>query len=63
MISMGRSLNLRVVAEGVETAQDMAFLKAHDCDNAQGFFFSRPVPAEEFSKLFRCATDATAQVN
>jgi len=41
----------------------MAFLKAHDCDNAQGFFFSRPVPAEEFSKLFRCATDATAQVN
>jgi diguanylate cyclase (GGDEF)-like protein/PAS domain S-box-containing protein len=63
MISMGRSLNLRVVAEGVETAGDLAFLKAHGCDDAQGFFFSRPVPAEEFSKLFGCATDAAAQVN
>ena len=45
VISMGRSLNLRVVAEGVETQEELAFLQAHQCDEAQGYYFSRPVPA------------------
>jgi len=45
IISMGQSLKLRVIAEGVETAGDLAFLKAHDCDEAQGYLFSRPLPA------------------
>lgn len=51
MISMGRDLNLRVVAEGVETQQELEFLQAHQCDEAQGFYFSRPVRAEEFARL------------
>ena len=50
-ISLGRSLNLRVIGEGVETAAELAFLQAHQCDAAQGFFFSKPVPAKEFAKL------------
>jgi diguanylate cyclase (GGDEF)-like protein/PAS domain S-box-containing protein len=51
IIHMGQSLHLRVIAEGVETAEDLAFLRAHNCDEAQGYYFSRPVPAEEFAKL------------
>jgi diguanylate cyclase (GGDEF)-like protein/PAS domain S-box-containing protein len=53
VISMGRSLKLRVVAEGVETQEEMAFLQAHQCDEAQGYYFSRPVPAAEFAKLLK----------
>jgi diguanylate cyclase (GGDEF)-like protein len=51
MISMGRSLNLRVVAEGVETQEELAFLQERQCDEAQGFYFSRAVTSEEFGKL------------
>jgi diguanylate cyclase (GGDEF)-like protein/PAS domain S-box-containing protein len=51
VISMGRSLKLRVVAEGVETQEELAFLQAHQCDEAQGYFFSRPLPPEQFAKL------------
>jgi EAL domain-containing protein (putative c-di-GMP-specific phosphodiesterase class I) len=48
---MGRSLNLRVVAEGVETHEELAFLEANECDEAQGYYFSRPVPPQQFAKL------------
>ena len=51
VISMGRSLNLRVVAEGVETLEELAFLQAHQCDEAQGYYFSRPVAAPQFADL------------
>ncbi len=51
VINMGRSLNLRVVAEGVETKEDMVFLQNHECDQAQGYYFSRPVHADQFAKL------------
>jgi diguanylate cyclase (GGDEF)-like protein/PAS domain S-box-containing protein len=51
IISMGQSLKLRVIAEGVETLEDVDFLKNHLCDEAQGYFYSRPVPAEQFSRL------------
>jgi EAL domain-containing protein (putative c-di-GMP-specific phosphodiesterase class I) len=51
VISMGRSLKLRVVAEGVETQEQLAFLKAHQCDEAQGYYFSRPVLPGQFAKL------------
>ena len=51
VISMGRSLKLRVVAEGVETQEELAFLQAHQCDEAQGYYFSRPVPPQQFAKL------------
>ncbi len=51
VISMARSLKLRVVAEGVETPEQLAFLQAHECDEAQGYYFSRPVPPERFAEL------------
>ena len=53
VISMARSLKLRVVAEGVETAEQMAFLQAGECDEAQGYHFSRPVPAVDFASLLK----------
>jgi diguanylate cyclase (GGDEF)-like protein/PAS domain S-box-containing protein len=55
IIGMGQSLKLRVVAEGVETPQELDFLVAHHCDDAQGYYFSRPVPPAEFVNLFHQA--------
>jgi EAL domain-containing protein (putative c-di-GMP-specific phosphodiesterase class I) len=49
IIALGRELNMRVTVEGVETATQAAFLDAVDGDQAQGFFFGRPVPASEVS--------------
>jgi diguanylate cyclase (GGDEF)-like protein len=51
IISMGQSLNLRIIAEGVETEDQLDFLKAHKCDEAQGFYFSRPVPPQQIANL------------
>jgi diguanylate cyclase (GGDEF)-like protein/PAS domain S-box-containing protein len=51
MITMGRSLHLRVVAEGIETRRQLAFLIAHDCPEGQGYYFSRAVPADECAVL------------
>ena len=51
IIAMARSLKLKVVAEGVETEKQLAFLKELGCDEIQGFYFSRAVPAREFIKL------------
>jgi EAL domain-containing protein (putative c-di-GMP-specific phosphodiesterase class I) len=50
---MGRSLKLRIVAEGVETAEELAFLQAQACDEAQGYFFCRPAPPEQFANLLK----------
>ena len=49
IIALGRELNMRVTVEGVETATQAAFLDEADGDQAQGFFFGRPVPASEVS--------------
>ena len=51
IIAMVHSLELKVVAEGVETQAQADFLKAHGCDEMQGYLISRPVPAEEFVEL------------
>jgi diguanylate cyclase (GGDEF)-like protein/PAS domain S-box-containing protein len=51
IINMGRSLNLRVVAEGVETLEELAFLQAHECDEGQGYYFGRPLISQQFAKL------------
>jgi diguanylate cyclase (GGDEF)-like protein/PAS domain S-box-containing protein len=59
VISMGRSLKLRVVAEGVETRAQMEFLQAHECDEAQGYYFSRPVPPLQFAKLLEAGVSPT----
>ena len=59
IISMGRSLNLRVVAEGVETHGQLEFLRANECDEAQGYYFSRPVFAEQFVTLLEAGIPET----
>jgi len=51
LIGMGKNLKQRVIAEGVETCEQLTFLKDHHCDEAQGFHFSRSLPAEEFGML------------
>ncbi len=49
MISMAKSLNLKVVAEGVETADQIKMLQARECEYIQGYFYSRPLPAADFN--------------
>jgi len=53
IIGMGHSLRLKVVAEGVETQAQLAFLRVEGCDEAQGYLFGRPMPAEEFARFLR----------
>lgn len=48
IIAMAHNLQLEVVGEGVETVEQLDFLRRHDCEEVQGYFFSRPLPAEEF---------------
>ena len=52
IVGMAHSLSLKVIAEGVETEEQLAFLKELKCDEAQGYLFSRPVPAEEIVQYF-----------
>jgi len=51
LIEMAHNLNMRVVAEGVETEEELHFLRHHHCDSMQGFLFSRPLPAAEFENF------------
>jgi diguanylate cyclase (GGDEF)-like protein len=51
VIELARKLNLRVIAEGVETAEQVAFLRDHDCEEMQGYYFCKPVTAPDVEKL------------
>jgi len=53
VIGMARGLKLRVIAEGVETQEELAFLRAYRCDEAQGYYFSQPVLPHQFATLLR----------
>jgi EAL domain-containing protein (putative c-di-GMP-specific phosphodiesterase class I) len=53
VISLARALNLKVVAEGVETEEQANLLRLLRCDEAQGFLFSRPLPPEELEGKLR----------
>ena len=55
VIGMGQSLNQRVVAEGVETQEQLDFLQLLGCDEGQGYYFSHPVPAQEITSLLEIA--------
>ncbi|MET0856518.1 MAG: EAL domain-containing protein [Telluria sp.] len=53
VISLGHKLNLRVIAEGVETEQQRSFLRENDCDEMQGYLFSRPLPPDDVADMLR----------
>ncbi|MDQ0586629.1 EAL domain-containing protein (putative c-di-GMP-specific phosphodiesterase class I) [Variovorax paradoxus] len=57
IISLGHELNLKVIAEGVETEQQLEFLRAHGCDEMQGYLFSRPVLPAELAALVKARSD------
>jgi EAL domain-containing protein (putative c-di-GMP-specific phosphodiesterase class I) len=60
MIGMGRNLHMQVVAEGVETRRQLEILREHGCHQAQGYYFSRPLPGEEFGRLLECGVEQLA---
>jgi diguanylate cyclase (GGDEF)-like protein/PAS domain S-box-containing protein len=62
IIAIAHSLGLQVVAEGVETSEQLAYLRSLGCDAAQGYFFSKPVPAKEFSRLLEQPAPQAAAV-
>jgi EAL domain-containing protein (putative c-di-GMP-specific phosphodiesterase class I) len=51
IIAMGKSLSLTVVAQSVETREQAEFLRTHACDELQGFYFKKPLPAEQLTQL------------
>jgi len=51
VISLAHNLHMRVIAEGVETREQLDFLRGHDCDEMQGYYFSRPLTAQAFTAL------------
>jgi len=53
IIQLGHSLGLKVIAEGVESERQLEFLRKSGCDEAQGYYFSRPIPAEELAAMLR----------
>jgi EAL domain-containing protein (putative c-di-GMP-specific phosphodiesterase class I) len=53
IITLAHNLNHKVVAEGVETEEELEFLCAHGCDEVQGYYFSRPLPPDEFEKFLK----------
>jgi diguanylate cyclase (GGDEF)-like protein len=62
VVNMAHSLKLRVIAEGVESRGELEFLKAHQCDEVQGYYFNQPMPADEFANLLRAGVAEVYQV-
>jgi FOG: EAL domain len=63
IIQMGHSLNLEVIAEGVETAPQLAYLRRHQCDQIQGYYFSPPLPVPALELLLLAGTGLAAPHN
>jgi EAL domain-containing protein (putative c-di-GMP-specific phosphodiesterase class I) len=61
IIALGHKLRLSIVAEGVETTEQRDFLRNHDCDLVQGFFYSVPLPAAAFEEFLRDSNEKSGQ--
>ena len=59
IIAMAHRLHLNVIAEGVEDAAQLSFLRDRGCEMMQGYYFSKPVPADEFTELLRAGRRLT----
>jgi EAL domain-containing protein (putative c-di-GMP-specific phosphodiesterase class I) len=57
IIAMARELKLKVIAEGVESAEQLEFLRTHRCEQAQGYLISRPICVADLEKLLRGSAD------
>lgn len=55
VITLGHSLNMKVMAEGVETVEQLRFLREHACNEVQGYYFGRPMPPGAIERLLRCS--------
>jgi diguanylate cyclase (GGDEF)-like protein/PAS domain S-box-containing protein len=60
ILDMGRNLKQRVIAEGIETQEQLEFLQAHQCREGQGFLFSPPIPAAQFAHLLQVGIPVAA---
>jgi len=56
IISMAKSLHLKVIAEGVEDEAQMSFLRAHQCDEIQGYYFSKPLTVDDVADKLSCTS-------
>ncbi|MGZ8271132.1 MAG: putative bifunctional diguanylate cyclase/phosphodiesterase, partial [Methylophilus sp.] len=61
VIGMGNNLNLHVVAEGIESQAQLTFLKQHDCEEGQGYYFSKPLTPSDFTTLLKANTSLLNQ--
>ena len=62
MISMAHAMDLKVICEGVETREQLDFLQQHDCDLAQGYYFSKPKSVDEITEMFIAERHGTLRI-